>query len=132
MARKIRGLIAALALAAASAATAADPNTPQVPWSSLSPEQQRILGPVGAEWDRMPGFYQRRLIGAARQYPSLQPIQKDRFDQRLREWSAMTPEQRRSARETYQGLRKLPPEKQHELRERWLREHRGEESRRLR
>ena len=25
-----------------------------------------------------------------------------------------------AARETFQGLRKLPPEKQHELRERWL------------
>ena len=37
----------------------------------------------------------------------------------------MTPEQRRAARETFQGLRKLPPEKQHELRERWL--HRQEE-----
>jgi len=34
----------------------------------------------------------------------------------------MTPDQRRAARETFQGLRKLPPEKQHELRERWLAE----------
>jgi hypothetical protein len=39
----------------------------------------------------------------------------------------MTPEQRRAARETFQGLRKLPPEKQHELRERWLRERQGHE-----
>jgi hypothetical protein len=37
----------------------------------------------------------------------------------------MTPDQRKAARETFQGLRKLPPEKQHELRERWLAEHSG-------
>jgi hypothetical protein len=35
----------------------------------------------------------------------------------------MTPQQRREARETYRGLRQLPPEKQHELRERWLERH---------
>jgi hypothetical protein len=40
----------------------------------------------------------------------------------------MSPEQRKAARETFQGLRKLPPEKQHELRERWLqrRAHEGD------
>ena len=42
---------------------------------------------------------------------------------RIRDWAQMTPEQRRAARETFQGLRRLPPERQHELRERWLREH---------
>ena len=39
----------------------------------------------------------------------------------------MTPEQRRAAREAFQGLRKLPPDKQHELRERWLQLHRPPE-----
>jgi hypothetical protein len=74
----------------------------------------------------MPGYQQQRLQGAARQYPTLQPIQKERFDSRIRDWAAMTPDQRRAARETFQGLRKLPPEKQHELRERWLERHAGE------
>ncbi len=36
----------------------------------------------------------------------------------------MTPKQREAAREAYQGLRKLPPEKQHELRERYLQQKR--------
>jgi hypothetical protein len=51
------------------------------------------------------------------------PIQKERFERRIRDWAAMTPEQRRAARETFQGLRRLPPERQHELRERWLKAH---------
>ena len=40
--------------------------------------------------------------------------------QMQKQMAAMSPEQRKAARETFQGLRKLPPEKQHELRERWL------------
>ena len=42
----------------------------------------------------------------------------------------MTPEQRKAARETFQGMRKLPPEKQHELRERWLQKHEAREAER--
>jgi hypothetical protein len=141
MARRLTQLIGALALAAALGlaplAIAAEPRapdlrTPQTPWSALTPEQRRALGPVETDWPRMPGYQQQRLMGAARQYPRLQPIQKERFEERVRDWAAMTPEQRNAARETFQGLRKLPPEKQHELRERWLRSHGGEEGPRAR
>jgi Protein of unknown function (DUF3106) len=116
----LAGLVLMLGLAAP--ALAYDPNLPQVPWSRLSPEERRILGPVAPDWERMPGFQQQRLIASARRFPSMQPIQKERFEERIRDWAAMTPEQRRAARETFQGLRRLPPERQHELRERWLRE----------
>ena len=127
MARQAAGLIAALfLLCAAGLAAAADPDrlkTPQIPWTSLSPEERRVLEPVAPEWPRMPGYQQQRLKGAAGRYPQMQPIQKERFDSRIRDWAAMTPDQRKAARETFQGLRKLPPEKQHELRERWLDRH---------
>ena len=127
MGRQVAALIAAagLALAAGFVHAETDRNVPQVPWSALSPEERRILGPVGSDWGNLPGYQQQRLISSARRYPSLQPIQKERFDQRIRDWASMTPEQRRAAREAYQGLRRLPPEKQHELRERWLQRHDG-------
>lgn len=124
-------LLSALAWAAGAQATGERPRqaqTAQTPWSALGPEERRILGPVADSWAGMPGYQQQRLISSARRYPSLQPIQKERFDTRIRDWATMAPEQRRAARETYQGLRKLPPERQHELRERWLQRHGGEES----
>ena len=128
MARQAARLIlAALALAAGCAFAQApgprDPaklKTPQTPWSQLSPDDRRILGPVADEWDRLPGYQQERLKGAARRYPQMQPIQQERFNERIRDWATMSPEQRREARETFQGLRRLPPAQQHELRERWL------------
>jgi len=127
VARQAAVLILAVLLAcAAGLAGAVEPErlkTPQVPWTSLTPDERRVLEPVAPEWPRMPGYQQERLKGAARRYPTLQPIQKERFDTRIRDWATMTPDQRKAARETFQGLRKLPPEKQHELRERWLDRH---------
>jgi hypothetical protein len=119
MAQQAATLIAAAALAlallAAPPAHAYDPNTPRVPWSQLSPQEQRILGPVAPDWERMPGFQQQRLRASARRYPSMQPVQRERFENRVRDWSAMTPEQRRAARETFQGFHRL----------RWMRERSG-------
>ena len=130
MARQVARLIAAILLAAAAGlAPAKDPErlkTPQIPWTKLSVEERQVLQPVAREWPSMPGYQQERLQGAARKYPSMQPIQKERFDTRIRHWAAMTPDQRKAARETFQGMRKLPPEKQHELRQRWLERHAGE------
>lgn len=132
MAWKVAGLIgAALLVFAASAAaqTSADRlKTPQTAFSSLAPAEQRILGPIEAEWEHLPGYQQQRLLSSARRYPGLRPIQKERFDTRLRSWASMSPEQRKEARETFKGLRKLPPARQHELRERWLKRHRPAEA----
>jgi hypothetical protein len=132
MARKIAQLIFAIAaMLAMGGAVARDRpgelKTPQTPWHQVPREYQRALQPVAPEWDRMPGYQQQRLMGAARKYPNMQPIQRERFDARLKDWASMTADQRRAARETFQGLRKLPPEKQHELRERWIQQHGGED-----
>ena len=139
-ARLIAGaLLAALALAAGAQPLSAQPprpvdpryaerlKTPQVPFHTLSPDERRVLAPVEEKWATMPGYQQQRLITSARRYPSLQPIQKERFDSRIKNWTEMTPDQRRAARETFEGLRRLPPAKQHELRERWLQQHRPAE-----
>ena len=137
MARQAARLIAAALLAAFAAVASAQPSqerlkTPQTRWSELAPAERRILGPIEENWDRLPGYQQQRLISSARKYPSLQPIQKERFDTRIRDWAAMSSEQRRAARETFQGLRRLPPDKQHELRERWLQRHRPPDEQRNR
>jgi hypothetical protein len=112
VARQAAVLIVAVLLAcAAGVAGAVEPDklkTPQVPWTSLSPAERRVLEPVAPEWPRMPGYQQQRLQGAARQYPTLQPIQKERFDSRIRDWAAMTPDQRRAARETFPGPAQAP------------------------
>ena len=119
---RIRLLLGALAACASLAAFpgGTDPKTPQTPWTRLSPQDRQVLSPLAPEWDRLPGDQQKRLMSAARQYPKMRPIQQDRFQERIRDWAGKSPEQRKAARETFKGLRKLPPSKQHELKKRWL------------
>jgi hypothetical protein len=38
---------------------------------------------------------------------------------RMQRWAALSPEQRRQARETYKQIVKVPPEKRGKLREHW-------------
>ena len=119
---RLFGAVALVGLIAAGSAHALDKDlkTPQTPWSQLSPQDQQVLAPLAGEWSQLPGYQQQRLRAAAKQYPKLQPIQRERFQERVHEWAAMTPDQRKAARETFQGLQRLPPEKQHELKQRWL------------
>ena len=37
----------------------------------------------------------------------------------MKAWAALTPEQRRAARERYQTVKKLPPEKRNEVKQKW-------------
>lgn len=58
-----------------------------IPWSSLSPDEQRILSRARDGWDRLPTERQRRLLDGAHR------------------WQDMTPRQREQARERWQDRR---------------------------
>jgi hypothetical protein len=120
--RLLLGVIAACVSLAAfpSGMDPKSPPTPQTPWNRLLPQDRKVLSPLAPDWDKLPGYQQKRLVSSAHKYPKMSPIEQERYQERLRDWAAMTPEQRKAARETFQGLQKLPPSKQHELKERWL------------
>jgi hypothetical protein len=73
-----------------------------IPWSSLSPDQQRILSRARDRWDQMPTQRQQRLLRGAQR------------------WQAMSPEQREHARERWRERH----QRGREYRQRWHREHR--------
>lgn len=70
-----------------------------IPWSSLSPDQQRILSRAHDRWDQLPTERQQRLLRGAQR------------------WQAMTPEQREQARERWRERHDL----RREYHERWHR-----------
>jgi len=39
-------------------------------WTQLSVQQRTILAPLEAEWNRLPAYQQRRLVGVANAYPT--------------------------------------------------------------
>jgi len=109
--------IAAALLAGAPALHAADDPGPA--WSQLKPEQQRVLAPLKDDWPNLEAFRKRKWIGIANSYPRMQPDEQARVQRRMRDWAALSREERDAAREFYREIEKLPPEKKQAIREKW-------------
>jgi hypothetical protein len=58
----------------------------------------------------------------------LTSVEQERFQERLRSWSTLTPEQRSAARDQFQLLSNLPKEKQAALTSRWQQEKQAEKA----
>ncbi len=93
-----------------------------IAWKKVPAAEKSILAPLEPQWSILPGHQQRKLLGAAKHYPKLTPIEQERFQERLRSWSSLTPAQRADARDKYQSLTNLPAEKQQEIKARWQQE----------
>src|SRR6476646_6476876 len=94
-----------------------------VPWTALTPDEQRIFAPVREQWQAIPPAQQQRLRRTAERWQSLAPEQQDRIRQRLVRFAAMTPEQRAVARERFRAFQQLPPDEKQRIREAFRRYH---------
>ena len=101
--------------AAASAATGAlaVPGMAHA-WHTLTPRQQNVLHPLRPEWNNLSDLNRSKWLKIAERYPKLKKDQQERLQERMRDWVALTPQQRRIARENYQISKQLPPEKRAE------------------
>ena len=88
-------------------------------WAKLTADQQMILAPLKADWDRLDPERRRKWIGIAKRYPTMKPAQQERVQKRMQAWAKLTPEQRRQARENYKRIVKARPEKRDKLRDAW-------------
>ena len=60
----------------------------------LTPEQQRILAPLKDDWPNIEPPRRQKWLDIARRYPSMPPQKQERLQARMRQWAAMTPEER--------------------------------------
>ncbi|TMS58908.1 DUF3106 domain-containing protein [Imbroritus primus] len=106
--------------AAASAAPASAPAIAQATpgmtnaWHTLTPRQQNILYPLRPEWNKLSDLNRSKWLKIAERYPKLKKDQQQRLQERMRDWVALTPQQRRIARENYQISKQLSAEKKAE------------------
>ena len=107
-------LIAALALGSASAFAQTGA---QVPWSSLTADQQQLLEAVHKNWDQLPPPAQQRLIRGAQRWSTLTPEQRDNVRKRFEKWNSLQPDQREKLRDSYENFKHLPPEQQQRIRQ---------------
>ena len=49
----------------------------------------------------------------------MKPDEQQRLQSRMQDWAALTPAQRRVARENYQSLRQLPRPQRGEVKQKW-------------
>ena len=113
--------ILVLLLAATVPATAAGPKSVGAQWASLTVDQQQVLAPLAADWDKhLSREQKRKWLGIAKRYPAMKPEEQKRVQARMQKWAKLTPQQRDQAREQYRSLGKLAPEHREELRRYWV------------
>ena len=87
-------------------------------WAELTAEQQAILSPLKNDWDTLEVERRQKWIQIAKRYPKMKPQEQERVQRRMHDLAALTPEQRRQARENYRQMAKVPADKR-KLREQW-------------
>lgn len=76
-------------------------------WTELTPAQQQVLAPLAAEWNGLDDIRKKKWLEIAARYAQMGPEEQQRLQARMREWTQLTPEQRRLARESYARAKKL-------------------------
>lgn len=87
-----------------AAAPKKSPNGPN--WQSLTPAQQLALAPLAGEWDGMDGQRKEKWIAIGNKYARMSPAEQSRIQDRMRDWIKLTPQQRRSVRQSYASTKK--------------------------
>ena len=134
MVRKVRvrpGLIGGLLLTALLSAGVCLPVAAQVPapgvtapqpgaalpWSSLSPDQQRLLSRMSGQWDQLPPQRQQALASGSQRWLGMTPDQRSQARQRFNQFQQLPPQRRQQLRQRWEEFRALPPARQQAARE---------------
>ncbi|HEU4622627.1 MAG TPA: DUF3106 domain-containing protein [Burkholderiaceae bacterium] len=79
-------------------------------WSELTPAQRQALAPLQNDWDGLDAERKRKWLEISARMPNMQPAERERVQQRMRDWAAMSPKERQEARRNYRELKKTPPD----------------------
>src|SRR5579872_1819083 len=99
------------------AATQSPPATQGVPWSSLSGEQQKLLGRFGGNWSSLPPERQMALARGSERWLGMSPEQRGQAQKRYQQFQALPPQQRRDLRDRWEKFQSLPPNEQAAVRQ---------------
>ena len=93
----------------ASAVTAkATPNLPGRPlWMDLTESQQQALAPLAQLWPTMTEPHKRKWLAVSQNFGQLTADEQATVQGRMREWAALSPQQRTTARLNYADAKQL-------------------------
>ena len=70
-------------------------------WADLTPAQKDALEPLAVEWDQINTIRKKKWLEMGNKVALMNPEEKQRVQERIREWVKLTPEQRRIARSNF-------------------------------
>jgi Protein of unknown function (DUF3106) len=94
----------------------AAPKAAGVEWASLTASQQRALAPLKGQWSEIDSSRKLKWLVVSDRFPSMSAEDQRRMQDRMDEWSRLTPTQRAQTRLQFQETRSTSDQ---EKRERW-------------
>ena len=79
-----------------------------VRWSALKPAQQNALRPLEHEWSGIDLRSKQKWLELSTRFPKLTPPEQARIQDRMTEWTNLTPRERGEARMHFQEAKQLP------------------------
>lgn len=76
-------------------------------WPALTAEQQQALAPLAADWNSLDSSHKKKWLEIGNKLPSMQPEERSRIQNRMREWIKLSPQQKYIARENYWLTKKI-------------------------
>jgi Protein of unknown function (DUF3106) len=102
--------LASLALASLLAWSAALPAVASsAEWAALTPAQRQALAPLERDWPQIDSQRKAKWLEVAARFPSMPAEERGRLQERMTQWSRMTPAERSRARLQFQETRQLQP-----------------------
>jgi hypothetical protein len=89
----------------------------QPSWIDLSAEQKVILSPLADEWNAMEDQSKKKWLGIAQRFSSMTPNEKNRIQNRMKEWARLSPQERKLARDSFTSIQKAPQEYRSDMKE---------------
>lgn len=77
-------------------------------WSELKPAQRAALKPLEREWSGIDPSSKQKWLELSARFPKLSPAEQVRVQERMSDWTRLTPRQRGEARMNYQEAKQLP------------------------
>lgn len=89
-------------------ATTVTSNAPSKPlWKDLTEAQQQALAPLAQLWPSMTEPHKRKWLAVSQNFAQLSAEDKTTVQGRMREWAALSPQQRTAARLNYADVKQL-------------------------
>lgn len=83
-------------------------------WAELGEIDRNILSPLEPDWETLSTDMKQKWVGVAKKYEKLPATEQERLRSRMSEWSKLSPNERRVARENYLKNMNVTPEKKAE------------------